>query len=66
MNLPRHLFRLLPNSTGRAQEGSLAATRAEDHGGKPFFRPPALPTPQQMNNELPFTVNVRPRLRDRP
>ena len=65
MNLPLHLLRLLPATRNR--NGKPANGKGGDHsGGKPLFRPPALPTPNQLNNELPFTVRFGPRLRDRP
>ena len=40
-------------------------TRADSTAGKPLFRAPALPTPNQFSNELPFTAHYRPRLRER-
>ena len=65
MNLPLHLFRLLPASSGRQSETLHVVTRTDDHASKPLFRAPALPTPHQLSRELPFTVNFRPRLRER-
>jgi hypothetical protein len=66
MNLPLHLFRLLAAPTGADRETTLRQiTRNETEGNKPLFKAPALPTPLQLNNELPFTVNLRPRLRER-
>jgi hypothetical protein len=66
MNLPLHLFRLQPAPTDRTSETVRLATASDVQDGKPVFRAPALPTPNQLNNELPFTVNFRPRLRERP
>jgi hypothetical protein len=66
MNLPLHLFRLQPAPTARTSETVHVATSADLISTKPLFRAPALPTPHQFNNELPFNVNFRPRLRDRP
>jgi hypothetical protein len=66
MNFPRHLFRLHPASPERQSEIVQIATRADTCGAKPLFRAPALPAPNQIYNELPFTANFRPRLRERP
>ncbi len=65
MNLPMHLFRLPSSSAERHNETVQVATRADLHSNKPLFRAPALPTANQMSRELPFTVNLRPRLRER-
>jgi hypothetical protein len=65
MNFPRHLFRLHPASQERQTESVQVVTRADAIAGKPLFRAPALPTPNQFSNELPFTANYRPRLRER-
>jgi hypothetical protein len=65
MNSPLHLFRLQSASTDRQSETVQLATRADIQTSKPLFRAPALPTPNQFSRELPFTVNYRPRLRDR-
>jgi hypothetical protein len=64
MNFPRHLFRLHPASA--EHETVQIVTRADASTAKPLFRAPALPTPNQIYNELPFTANFRPRLRERP
>ena len=66
MNLPLHLVRLQAAPSERASETIHVATRADVQSSKPLFRAPALPTPHQLSNELPFTVNFRPRLRQRP
>lgn len=65
MNLPLHRLRLQSSSAERQSETVHVATRSEVHESKPLFRAPALPTPNQMHRELPFTVNCRPRLRER-
>ena len=65
MNFPRHLFRLQPASE-RQSETIQIAPRAEANAAKPLFRAPALPTPHQIYNDVPFTANFRPRLRERP
>lgn len=65
MKLPLHLLRLQPAPSDRASESVYVATRSDVYGGKPLFRAPALPTPHQLSNELPFTANFRPRLRER-
>lgn len=65
MNSTLNLFRLQSASTDRQSETVQLATRADGQTSKPLFRAPALPTPNQMSRELPFTVNYRPRLRDR-
>ena len=66
MNLPLHLFRLQAAPSERESESIHLATRDDVQSSKPLFRAPALPTPNQMSSELPFTVNFRPRLRERP
>ena len=64
MNLPFHLIRHASAANGRDRENQQHSQRG-DQGNKPLFRAPALPTPHQLNNELPFTVHFRPRLRER-
>ena len=66
MKLPLHLLRLQPAPDERDNESVHVATRSDVNGRKPLFRAPALPTPHQLCNELPFTANFRPRLRERP
>lgn len=46
-------------SDGAKPENELAPRRTDIQWGSPIFRAPSLPTPQQINNELPFTVNFR-------
>jgi len=66
MKLPLHLLRLQPAQHSRENEPVYVVTRAESHpNSKPLFRAPALPTPHQLNRDVPFTVNPRPRLRER-
>lgn len=65
MKLPLHLFRLQPPSSERPCETVEIVTRAEARPSKPTFRAPALPTPHQLSSDLPFTANIRPRIRDR-
>jgi hypothetical protein len=65
MNFPLHFFRLYPAVNGRPAESVEIVRRADVHGDKPLFRAPALPTPNQLCNELPFTAKLRPRLRER-
>lgn len=66
MKLPIHLLRLHPTRQSRESEPVYVVTRSESHPhSKPLFRAPALPTPNQLSRDVPFTVNPRPRLRDR-
>ena len=64
MNFPLHLFRLQLTPADREGE-TVQITRTNLPPPKPLFRAPALPTPHQLNQELPFTANYRPRLRER-
>ncbi|HVS51377.1 MAG TPA: hypothetical protein VHD62_03395 [Opitutaceae bacterium] len=57
MNLPAHLFRLVP-ARPPAGEAVDVVRRTDVQWGAPLFRAPALPTPHQLSNELPFTVNL--------
>jgi hypothetical protein len=66
MNFPLHFFRLQTPTKDRPGETVQVITRAEARADKPVFRAPALPTPHQLSNEVPFTANFRPRLRERP
>jgi hypothetical protein len=65
MKFPFHLFRLQPASEQRQAETLQIASKADVQRGTPVFKAPALPTPHQLNGELPFTVNYRPRIRER-
>jgi hypothetical protein len=62
---PLHLFRLQLARNERERSPHSSSARPLHDGNKPIFRAPALPTSNQLNNELPFTVNFRPRLRER-
>lgn len=42
-----------------AEQHHAAERRTDIQWGSPIFRAPSLPTPQQLSNELPFTVNFR-------
>ena len=44
----------------------VTTARADEPRSVAHFRPPALPTPQQIHGELPFTAHLGPRLRARP
>ena len=66
MSSPLHEFRLRPAPTQRDSETIHVAAPHEPAHGTAIFRAPALPTPHQLNSDLPFTVNFRPRLRERP
>ncbi|MEO5961342.1 MAG: hypothetical protein ABIZ49_13685 [Opitutaceae bacterium] len=57
MNFPFHLFQLKSRNSEQAGKPTRVTTRPNVQWDKPVFRPPALPTPNQINNELPFTVN---------
>jgi hypothetical protein len=59
MNLPLHLFRLEPAPEQHGGESVHVVTRTDVQWGTPIFRAPALPTPHQLSNELPFTINFR-------
>ena len=66
MKLPLHLLRLQTAPDARDTAPVYLVTRSETAlGNKPLFRAPALPTVHQLNRDVPFTVNPRPRLRDR-
>ncbi len=43
----------------RPEHEQPAERRTDIQWGSPIFRAPSLPTPQQLNNDLPFTVNFR-------
>jgi hypothetical protein len=60
-----HLFRLEPAPLPRDSEKVPVSTRRDVQWGRPIFRAPALPTPDQIASELPSTVNFRPRLQQR-
>lgn len=61
MKLPQHLLRLVIGPTPTVTESVHVVTRTDVQWGSPIFRAPALPTPSQINRDLPFTENFRPR-----
>lgn len=65
MNLPLNFLRLQPANNSARPDSAPRFTSVDVPPSKPLFRAPALPTPNQFSSELPFTVNIRPRLRDR-
>ncbi len=60
MNLPYHLLRLVVSPADKLAESIHIVTRDDVQWGSPVFRAPALPTPNQLSNDLPFTENLRP------
>lgn len=60
MNLPYHLLRLVVSPGDKLTESVHVVTRSDVQWGSPVFRAPALPTPNQLNRDLPFTENLRP------
>jgi hypothetical protein len=58
----------LESATARPLVAGLHAVpaRSDEPRGFAHFRPPALPTPQPIHGDLPFTVHLGPRLRTRP
>lgn len=63
MNPALHSPRPAPSSPSVKPERPEPVERRTDvQWGSPIFRPPSLPTPQQLNNELPFTVSLRGKL----
>lgn len=61
MTFTSHLLRLVTGPNRSAGETIHLATRTDVRSGAPIFRAPALPTPSQLNRELPFTSDFRPR-----
>lgn len=49
-------------SSAETRHPDASGRRTDVQWGSPIFRAPSLPTPQQLNNELPFTVNFRGKL----
>jgi hypothetical protein len=58
MTAPFHFVRLVP-ARPAAGETVHVVTRTDVQWSTPIFRAPALPTPHQLNNDLPFTVNFQ-------
>lgn len=63
MKLPQHWLRLVIGPTPQVTESVSVVTRTDVQWGSPVFRAPALPTPNQLSRELPFTENLRPKFR---
>lgn len=61
MKFPQHWLRLVIGPTPQVAESVHLVTRTDVQWGSPVFRAPALPTPNQLSRELPFTENFRPR-----
>jgi hypothetical protein len=61
MHLPFHFFRLESDSSPRGREAVCLVRYRDLQWDRPVFRAPTLPTPQQLYNELPFSVNFRTR-----
>lgn len=61
MKFPLHLLRLVVGPAPEVTETVHVVTRTDVQWGSPIFRAPALPTPNQLSRELPFTENFRPR-----
>ena len=61
MNFPQHLLRLALGPSAVGGESVHVVTRRDVQWGTPVFRAPALPTPNQLSRELPFTESFRPR-----
>jgi hypothetical protein len=57
MNLPFHFLGLRPAPAQRDGETVHVITRTDVQWGGPIFKAPALPTPHQLNSDLPFSVN---------
>lgn len=63
MNALLHFLRL--QSTPETRDGAAIriVPRTDVQWGGPVFRAPALPTPQQLGSEIPFTVNFSSKAR---
>jgi hypothetical protein len=61
MKIADHWLRLFVDPSSAQPETFRLVTRRDVQWGTPVFRAPALPTPSQLNRELPFTENFRPR-----
>lgn len=60
MKLPQHWLRLTVSPASNAGESIDIVTRRDVQWGSPIFRAPALPTPNQLCRELPFTTAWKP------
>ena len=63
MKLTQHGLRLIIGPTPAVTESLHVVTRSDVQWGTPVFRAPALPTPNQLSRELPFTEDRRPRFK---
>jgi len=61
MHLPFHVFRLESDPSQRDSEAVHLVRNRDLQWDRPVFRAPTLPTPRQLYNELPFSVNFRTR-----
>jgi hypothetical protein len=61
MRLPFHFIRLESDPAQRDREAGHLVRHLDLQWDRPVFRAPTLPTPQQLYNELPFSVNFRTR-----
>lgn len=65
MKLTHHLLRLVVGPAREVTASVRVLTPAGAPCRSPVFRAPALPTPNQLSSELPFSANLRPRLAPR-
>lgn len=63
MKFVQHWLKLVVGPTPHVAETINVVSRNDVQWGSPIFRAPALPTPHQLNSELPFTQTLRPRFR---
>ena len=63
---PLQIVGLVPISSPCEEGTERTEMRRDVQWGTPIFRPPILPTPQQIHCEVPFTENLRSRFRARP
>jgi len=61
MKLSEHWLRLIVDPSSASAESLRLVSRRDVQWGTPVFRAPALPTPAQLNREVPFTESFRPR-----
>ena len=61
MRLPFHFIRPESGPAQREREAGHLVRHLDLQWDRPVFRAPTLPTPQQLYNELPFSVNFRTR-----
>lgn len=58
MTFTQHTLQLVPTAGSRVVERVEIVTQRPRRGA-PVFHAPTLPTPQQLNGEVPFTENLR-------